>query len=72
MYFPKFDETDGIHLRLAELSKTAHEKAERYTLENPPEHELTAIRLGRYRLEIKKHLRKEMKEIDGLVKKVIK
>ena len=34
--------------------------------------ELTATRLGRYRVEIKKHLHKEMKEIDGLVKRLIK
>ena len=36
--------------------------------ENLPQNELTATRLGRYRVEIKKYLHKEMKEIDGLVK----
>ncbi|MCB0747820.1 MAG: SAM-dependent DNA methyltransferase, partial [Ignavibacteriae bacterium] len=71
IYFPKFDETNELHLTLAELSKTAHEKAEKYTIENSPQNELSATRLGRYRLEIKKHLHKEMTEIDVLVRKVI-
>ncbi len=39
---------------------------------NPPKHELSAVHLGRYRVEIKKHLNKEMKEIDKLVKRIIK
>lgn len=71
IYFPKFDETDELHLKLAELSNSAHEKAEKYTVENPPAHNLTATRLGRYRVEIKKHLHSEMKEIDKSVKKLI-
>jgi hypothetical protein len=33
--------------------------------------ELTATRPGRFRLDIKKHLSAEMKEIDGLVKRVV-
>jgi len=33
--------------------------------------ELTTIHLGRLRLEIKKHLSGEMKEIDRIVKKVV-
>lgn len=72
IYFQKFDDTNEQHLKLAELSKTAHEKAEKYTLENPPQQELTATRLGRYRVEIKKHLHKEMREIDKLVKRLLK
>ena len=71
IYFPKFDATDEIHIRLAELSKTAHEKAAKFIEENLPQNELTATRLGRYRVDIKKHLHKEMKEIDGLVKRLV-
>lgn len=71
IYFPRFDETNEVHLQLAELSKTAHQKASKYLEDSPPQKELTAIHLGRLRLIIKKHLASEMKEIDKLVKKVI-
>ncbi len=71
IYFPKFDENKADHLMLAELSKLAHEKAERYLKDNPPKQELSAIHLGRLRVEIKKHLLEEMKEIDKIVKKII-
>lgn len=39
--------------------------------DNPPHKELTATRLGKLRLDIKKHLSADMKEIDRLVKKII-
>ena len=45
---------DELHLRLAELSKTVHGKAAKFVEENLPQNELTATRLGRYRVEIKK------------------
>ncbi|HQF42995.1 MAG TPA: hypothetical protein PK073_08765, partial [Ignavibacteriaceae bacterium] len=71
IYFPQFDKSNEIHIQLAELSKEAHKKAEKYLLDNPPQKELTATRLGKLRLDIKKHLAAEMKEIDKLVKKVV-
>ncbi|MEW5842608.1 MAG: N-6 DNA methylase [Bacteroidota bacterium] len=71
IYFPKFNEEEETHMRLAELGKAAHEKATLYLKENPPKEELTATRLGRLRVEIKKHLSAEMKEIDKIVKKLI-
>ncbi|WP_290661499.1 N-6 DNA methylase [Ignavibacterium sp.] len=71
IYFPRFDENNEIHLQLARLSETAHEKAAKYLQDNPPQKELTATRLGKLRLDIKKHLAAEMKEIDKLVKKVV-
>jgi type I restriction-modification system DNA methylase subunit len=71
VYFPQFNEKDEIHLRLAELSKTAHDKASQYLKDNTPQQELTATRLGKIRVDIKKHLAAEMREIDKLVKKVI-
>lgn len=71
IYFPKFNEEDEIHVHLAELGKAAHEKTAQYLKANPPKEELTATRLGRLRMEIKKHLSAEMKEIDKIVKKLI-
>jgi hypothetical protein len=71
IYFPKFDENDEQHLQLAELSKQAHQKAKKYIEANSPQQSLTANRLGRLRIEIKKHLSKEMKEMDKIVKKLI-
>lgn len=71
IYFPKFNEEEETHIRLAELSKAAHKKAAQYIKDNPPQKELTAIHLGRMRVEIKKHLSAEMKEIDKIVKKLI-
>ena len=71
IYFPRFEGTNEVHLKLAELSETAHKKAAKYLEENPPQKELTSIHLGRLRLAIKKHLSEEMKEIDKIVKKVV-
>lgn len=71
IYFPRFDETNEVHKKLAELSEAAHKKAEKYLQDNQPQKELTATRLGKLRLDIKKHLADEMKEIDKLVKNMI-
>ncbi len=72
VYFPKFDEKDSNHLKLAEISQVAHEKTSQYLINNPPKQELTAMHLGRLRVDIKKHLAKELIEIDEIVKKIIK
>ena len=71
IYFPRFDETNEVHLNLAELSEKAHKKAAKYLEDNPPQKELSPTRLGKLRLDIKKYLAEEMKEIDKLVKKVL-
>ncbi len=71
IYFPKYNEEDEQHNKLAELSGLAHKKAAQYLKDNPPQKELTALHLGRLRVEIKKHLSQEMKEIDKIVKKLI-
>jgi hypothetical protein len=71
VYFPRFDENNETHCKLAQLSEQAHEKAKQYLAVNPPQQELSAIHLGRLRVTIKKHLTEEMKEIDKLVKKVV-
>ena len=71
IFYPKFDEANEMHQQLTALSQTAHEKASQYIKDNPPQQELSAIHLGRLRMQIKKHLANEMKEIDKLVKKLI-
>jgi len=71
VYFPRFDETNEIHIKLAQLSEQAHTKAKQFLEANPPQQDLSAIHLGRLRVAIKKHLSEEMKEIDKLVKKVV-
>ncbi|MFZ2322311.1 MAG: N-6 DNA methylase [Ignavibacteriaceae bacterium] len=71
IYYPRFDETNETHIKLAQLSEQAHKKAKQYLEANPPQQELSAIHLGRLRVAIKKHLSEEMKEIDNLVKKVM-
>lgn len=50
---------------------TAFINAAKYLKDNPPQKELSATRLGKLRLDIKKHLSDEMKDIDRLVKKVV-
>lgn len=71
IYFPRFDETNEVHKKLAELSEITHKKAAKYLEDNPPQNELTATRLGKLRLDVKKHLASEMREIDKLVKKLV-
>ncbi|HMN49452.1 MAG TPA: N-6 DNA methylase [Ignavibacteriaceae bacterium] len=70
VYYPKYDNANKVHNLLVEVSIKAHISAKKYLVSNPPKKELTATRLGKYRLDIKKHLSFEMKEIDKLVKKV--
>jgi len=71
IYYPRYDENNPVHKELAELSKRAHEKAGQYVKDNIPQQELSAIHLGRMRTAIKKHLSKELGEIDKLVKKIL-
>jgi len=71
IYFPKFNETNEHHLRLSEWSKTAHKKTALYLKNNPPPSDLTALKLGRLRMDIKKHLETEMSEIDKIVRKIL-
>ncbi|MCE3238737.1 MAG: putative Endonuclease [Gammaproteobacteria bacterium] len=71
IFYPKFDIENKIHMQLAELSRIAHEKAALYLKNTPPEKGLSAIHLGKIRVDIKKHITTELKEIDKLVKKVM-
>ena len=71
IYYPKFDEKDERHLRIAELSKAAHETVSIFLKGINPDKKVEGIHLGKIRLDIKSHLTKEMKEIDKLVKQII-
>jgi len=72
IFFPQYSDNDELHIQLGALGKLCHQKANDFVLNNPPENDLTAHSLGRLRLDIKKHLFKEIEEIDKLVKKVMK
>ena len=71
VYFPRYDKSDTTHRQLADLSKTAHQKARAYLHAHPPSQALNAGRLGRYRLEIKKEVTDELREIDRLVETLL-
>ncbi len=71
VYFPKYDSVSKTHNQLAALSKACHAKASQFVKDNPPQQVLSAMHLGRLRVAIKKHLHKEMVEIDVLVGKVV-
>jgi len=68
--FPKFDKNNNIHLELSDLGKECSFKARKYAKKNFTA-ELSGLALGKARLEIKKHLTKEMEIINKLVKKLI-
>ena len=71
IYYPRFDSSNETHRQLADLSQTAHESASEYLAQNPPQNDLSPMRLGKLRLDIKKHLTAEMREIDRLVETMI-
>ncbi|MCX6259075.1 MAG: N-6 DNA methylase [Bacteroidia bacterium] len=71
IYFPRFDGDNEIHIQLAELGRKAHEKVSGFLKGISPEQKIEGIHLGKIRLEIKKYLSKEMKEIDELVRQII-
>lgn len=71
IYYPRFDASDAAHLKLAGLSERAHIEAKEYLEANPPAGDLTPVKLGRLRLDIKRHLTDEMQAIDELVEKLI-
>ncbi len=71
IYYPKFDEKNKAHLRIAELSEAAHKTVSTFLKTIDTTKKVEGLQLGKIRLDIKKHLAKEMKEIDELVKEII-
>lgn len=72
IYYPKFDDQNKMHLQLAKLSEEAHNKVSQFLKGINPDQKIEGIHLGKVRLDIKKHLSKEMEEIDKLVKQIIR
>jgi type I restriction-modification system DNA methylase subunit len=73
IYYPKFNEKKEIHLQVAELGKDAHDSVSDFFKDHiDPNQKIEGMHLGKIRLEIKAHLSKELKEIDRLVKQIIK
>lgn len=71
VYYPRLDAAKTLHLELAALSETAHRKSSEFLTSNPPQTELSAMRLGRLRLDIKRHLTAELTAIDEIVRKIV-
>ncbi|MCZ2223900.1 MAG: N-6 DNA methylase [Chitinophagales bacterium] len=71
VYFPKFNDKDDKHKQLANLGKLAHDKVTKFISTIDKTKKVEGLVLGKLRLDIKKHLTKEMKEIDKIVKKII-
>lgn len=72
IYFPRFNKNEKLHIQLAKAGKNAEHKTKEFLKKNPPTQPLTANKLGRLRLEIKNELKAELKEIDDLVKELLK
>ena len=71
IYFPKFDRKEKTHKDLAAQSVLAHSKASNFIDDIDATRKVEGVHLGKIRLEIKKHLTKEMKDIDKIVKQII-
>ncbi|MDN3588068.1 N-6 DNA methylase [Pedobacter aquatilis] len=72
IYYPVFDENDAKHSRISELSKLAHEIVSTFLEGIDKTKKVEGLQLGRIRLDIKEHLSQEMKEIDKLVRQIIR
>jgi len=71
IYWPKYDAENEIHSQLAVLSEQAHHSVSNFLKNIDPNQKIEGIHLGKIRLEIKAHLKKELKQIDNLVKQII-
>ncbi len=71
IYYPKYNEKDAKHKKLAKLSEDAHRKASEYLKTIDKAKKIQGLSLGKLRLDIKKHLEKELKEIDEIVKGIV-
>lgn len=71
IYYPRYDGAAAAHQRLAALGRLCHERAAEYLREHPPVSPLGGPQLGKLRVSIKRHLAKELKEVDGLVRKLV-
>jgi len=72
VYFPKFNASNKLHLQLSDLGKLCAEKVKTFIERKPPQNNLSALVLGKLRVEIKKHLSQELAETDKIVEKIMK
>lgn len=71
LYYPRYDENEASHRRLAELGRICHEGAAAYLQMYHPVSPLDSMQLGKLRMAIKRHLSEAMQEVDLLVKEVM-
>jgi hypothetical protein len=71
IYYPKYDVKEKDHKKLAKLSEAAHKKVAVYLDTIDKTKKIQGLSLGKLRLEIKKHLEKELEEIDEIVKRIV-
>ena len=64
---PKFDPSNPIHKRLAQIGKECHQKVQKIL----PALIAKYRSIGKIRSEIKRHLAKELQEIDQLTKQIL-
>ncbi len=69
--FPKFDPVNDSHISLARLGKVCQEKAQKYLEAQSLPAVLGTRELGQLRIAINSNLKKELKEIDKLIKQII-
>ena len=72
VYFPQFNASNKLHLQLSDLGKLCAEKVKTFIERKPPQNNLSALVLGKLRVEIKKHLSQELAETDKIVEKIMK
>jgi len=68
---PKFDVKEADHVELAAIGKACSEKASSFFESQSLSNVLGARELGQARLAIKAHLKKDLKEIDKLIKRIV-
>lgn len=71
IFYPKYNEKDAKHKKLAKLSEAAHTKVSKFLETIDKTKKVQGLNLGKLRLEIKKHLTKELEEIDEIVKGIV-
>lgn len=68
---PKFDSKNGEHISLATYGEECQNKASAFFQSQALSPVLGTRELGQARLAIKAHLKKELKEIDKIIKKIV-
>lgn len=71
---PRYDENDPDHMALAELAEAASIKAAAFVRAQGHDHKGNSLRpneLGKFRNNVRDHLKKEMAEIDSILARVI-